>query len=74
MNPTYSNYVLCILFLILCIVFFLESGVLIIILTALILHSFNNIEIENYLLPDNFSDWKEKENLNLTKKQNLITN
>ena len=41
--------------------FFLESGVHIIILTTLTLHSFNNIEIENYLLGDNFSNWKEKE-------------
>ena len=51
-----------ILFLILCTVFFfLESGDHIIISTTVTLHSFNNMEIDNYLLPDNFSDWKEKE-------------
>ena len=41
--------------------FFLESGDHIIISTTVTLHSFNNMEIDNYLLPDNFSDWKEKE-------------
>ena len=39
----------------------MESGDHIIISTTVTLHSFNNMEIDNYLLPDNFSDWKEKE-------------
>ena len=51
-----------IIILILCtIVFFYESGIYIKISTTCSLHSFNNIEIEDYKLPDNFSHWKEKE-------------